>query len=497
MSKLRCKVCGGQIEMQVDDRGICLGCGARYSLESMKKMLGSHEVSMASSSSSDLEKWWQLLEKYYSASDFASAEDAAKRILECTPDDKDANFVYNNIQVMKYFDIRNGIIKGYNSTVGKITLPNTIKRIEAGAFENNEYIEEITLPNSIDTIEEAVFKNCKKLKHVNLPAGLKTISAEAFAGCEALETIKLPETIKRIGGMAFMDCKSLTSIALPASLEEIEVDCFASCSSLSTLSISEGLTSIGSEAFIRCTSLENVIIPQSVKNIGGYAFSQCSNLASVELPALLQTIETGVFDSCRLLTSLTIPEGTSIIKDEAFRNCISLRKILIPPSVKTVGAFSEDSYYRREPYQGAFQGCGKLSEVIFTEGLLALGDNTFSQCDSLKILELPNGLKNIGKKAFSFCKSLEKVSIPDSVISPEDGWMYKDYSGYGFEAYPWAGCDNLSEIIYPERFSLNIFEGTKYFQNVRRDRLKRGFCPVCNQKLSLLYNRCPSCHKIY
>ena len=73
MNKLKCKICGGQIEMQGDDKGVCLNCGTAYSLESMKKMLDGVKVSMTGSSE-DVEQWRQLLNRYYSAGDFSGVE---------------------------------------------------------------------------------------------------------------------------------------------------------------------------------------------------------------------------------------------------------------------------------------------------------------------------------------------------------------------------------------------------------------------------------------
>lgn len=38
MNKLRCDICGGQIEMKPDKRGLFMNCGTTYSLDSIRKM---------------------------------------------------------------------------------------------------------------------------------------------------------------------------------------------------------------------------------------------------------------------------------------------------------------------------------------------------------------------------------------------------------------------------------------------------------------------------
>jgi predicted RNA-binding Zn-ribbon protein involved in translation (DUF1610 family) len=40
MEKMKCDICGGQIEIQADGkRGVCLNCGTAYSLDRMREML--------------------------------------------------------------------------------------------------------------------------------------------------------------------------------------------------------------------------------------------------------------------------------------------------------------------------------------------------------------------------------------------------------------------------------------------------------------------------
>ena len=125
MNKLKCKICGGQIEMQGDDKGVCLNCGTAYSLESMKKMLDGVKVSMTGSSE-DVEQWRQLLNRYYSAGDFSGVERITKKILEAAPSDQQANLIYDELQIYKYLDIKNGVLEGYTGTARKITIPNII-----------------------------------------------------------------------------------------------------------------------------------------------------------------------------------------------------------------------------------------------------------------------------------------------------------------------------------------------------------------------------------
>ena len=67
----------------------------------------------------------------------------------------------------------------YESTLEKVELPSTLKRIEYNAFSN-----------------------CKNLKSITLPDKLEYIGKLCFWG-SALESIRLPPALKTVGNYAF------------------------------------------------------------------------------------------------------------------------------------------------------------------------------------------------------------------------------------------------------------------------------------------------------
>lgn len=437
MNKLQCRVCGGQIELQEDNRGICLNCGMSYSLGSMKKMFEGLKVSITGSSE-DVEQWRLLLDKYYSAGDFTEAERVAKKILEADPSDEQTNLRYDELQVLKYFDVKNGVIKGYTGTARKIKIPNAITEIEAESFKNNQYIEEVWLPDTIKIIEERLFANCSNLQYVHLPDDLEAISGGAFAGCSALEKIEIPKSVSTIGDSAFSGCSKLNDVQIPETVKEI-----------------------GGGAFKNCTSLREMAIAASITRINDSMFEGCSKLSNVEIPETVKSIGAGVF-----------------------KNCISLREIVIPASVTELGSSAH-----WDPV-GVFADCTSLERVDLNQGLETIGPSTFAGCRSLASIEIPFGVKSIGCGAFRDCKSLRQISIPDSVLSIETKlWDATDYTIY----FPFEGCSNLEHIDYPYRFDVQVFSGSRFY--IRKERKKNGLCPECGGKRLLLSRRCSQCGK--
>ena len=53
------------------------------------------------------------------------------------------------------------------------------------------------------TIEENAFRGCTSLEKIELPSTVKRIGANAFAGCSALKEVVLPEEVKYLGSNIF------------------------------------------------------------------------------------------------------------------------------------------------------------------------------------------------------------------------------------------------------------------------------------------------------
>ena len=195
MSKLRCDICGGQIEMQPDKRGLCLNCGTSYSLATMKEMFSGVKVSVTGSSE-DVEQWRQLVDKYYSSGDFLEAERMVKKVLEALPQDKVANAQYNELQTLKYLEIKSGVLIRYNGQGEELFIPACVKRIANGAFSYARYLSSLHIPSTVEDIEHWAL-NSHNLRHVYFAEGFEKIDPQIF-GFQQLDklTVHLPKSCR-------------------------------------------------------------------------------------------------------------------------------------------------------------------------------------------------------------------------------------------------------------------------------------------------------------
>ena len=211
---------------------------------------------------------------------------------------------------------------------------------------------------------------------------------------------------------------NLLSIDLSGTdLTELPAEMFYNRHAIKSIKLPEKLISIGRYSFYNCNSLENVIIPESVTFIDEYAFSNCYALKTVKLPINLQRINSGAFYSSGI-SEIELPENLNSVGSHAFYYCENLTYIKIPSSVKIIE-------------NAAFSNCTNLSAVTLNEGLVSLGDGSFSYTDLSEIV-LPSSLVTC-TTPFYGCKNLKKVTscslFPPYIESNYGLFNYDDMEG--------------------------------------------------------------------
>ena len=269
--------------------------------------------------------------------------------------------------------IADSALRGCNLT--EVTLPQSLKTIEARAFASCKYLTKLVIPDGVTSIgEDAFMASC--LTDITLSKSLKAIEAWTFCDCNILKKVAIPEGVTSIGEKAFLNCDALAEVTLPNSLKTIGIEAFYECHSLQKLVIPEGVTSIGKEAFYR-SGLTNLTLLCAELNTFDHAFDECKRLSKVTLPDGLRMIDAGAFVMCESLESIVLPKSIQKIAESAFYFCSSLPSIVLPDGVKEI-----------EPC--AFVACSSLTELSIPESVSVIGKGVIAACKALKHITLHN-----------------------------------------------------------------------------------------------------------
>lgn len=226
-----------------------------------------------------------------------------------------------------------------------ITIPGSIKSCGRNVFEKCTNLKSIGSINencniklgSIEEIPAYVFEK-SEIEKVNLPDTVKIINYGAFENCEKLTTVSLGNKLEKIDDEVFYRCTELKDITIPASVfgsdaeyEQGNYNTFGGCTNLKTVGPSNGNYNIKLEStekisgrIFQGSEIEEISIPETVKSIGEYVFYNCGNLKKVKLSSALTYIGNWAFDDCNGLESLTIPNKVREISDTAFVRCRNL-----------------------------------------------------------------------------------------------------------------------------------------------------------------------------
>lgn len=148
-------------------------------------------------------------------------------------------------------------------------------------YDDNYNLSTVSIPNSVKNIDVGAFYKCRYLKSVNLPSDIKTINEYTFRFCNSLTNITIPDSVQSIGDMAFENCCSLSDVVLPDNVISIGRYSFDSCYNLSEISIPDSTFIIGEYSFYNCKNIRMIEIGYNVENIGFLAFGSCEKLTNI------------------------------------------------------------------------------------------------------------------------------------------------------------------------------------------------------------------------
>lgn len=260
-----------------------------------------------------------------------------------------------------------GVITSYVGNSFNVVIPSTIGgqfvyAIGENAFQNNTTIGNITMPSTLERIENNAFAGCSNLNTVNLNEGLQYIGENSFATTRFLSSIwfpstlieignyafnnsglnslYVPETVKIVGQYAFQECDLLSSVIFMADIDTLPRAIFYKCTKLTDVYLREGIVTIGRSAFNACTALQQITLPSTTKSIDQYAFVDCTALEKMDMTnTRLSFVGYYAFQKCTSLTEVIFPYGFTTFEytnspiykgKEQFNGCTALKKIVIP-----------------------------------------------------------------------------------------------------------------------------------------------------------------------
>lgn len=359
----------------------------------------------------------------------------------------------------------------YRSGIKNAILPDTVRSIGSGAFEQTRsmvsatlpttitavpermfyasYVERVSLPVGLQSIGKAAFFNCMHLTDLQLPEGLITIEGSAFSGCTVLKELTLPGSLKHVGEKVFGG-SNIEIVHVEEGITELAPVMFADCP-LTQVDLPDTLTTIQDAAFYNCTKLKEITLPNSVTQLGEGVFQGCSSLSQVRLSENLKTLPTSTFDGCKALTEFDFA-GITEIGEEAFQNT-GIQILDLPTTVKTLGesAFAHSAlqeiwslggvetlptdvfaYTQIQTFDipqglyiapGAFE-YSALQKVATGIDVMEINDGAFRNCRKLSSVELNEDVTRIGDNAFRACTALTSIDFPESLVSIGDYAFY-------------------------------------------------------------------------
>lgn len=421
------------------------------------------------------------------------------------------------------FFVWNGWVFEYNGNSQNPAIPSGTVGIYDDVFAYSG-ITSVTIPEGVKYINYGAFQQCTSLKNIKLPNSLVRINASAFKECTSLSALSLGEGLKTIDSEVFKGCVGLKTVALPSKLETLEYEAFEDCSNLENVTFPNTLTTADESAFYETKWYNNIkdgtaLYYGSVFNgfkgyntclYTGSTFTVKDGTKTVDLSGDIGKITKFVFpntlksftmsrvynDSGYKLTSLALPESVDYVM---ITNQTDLKNLTLPTTAKLgYNCFEYCSALEtltvpkgNTRLEISLSGCSSLKKVVLADDTVELGNCALGYSDSLTTVDLKN-VRIISSEAFWHCPSIQKITIPDTVTTICN-MAFADCSNLTtvtggknvkiLENAAFKNCTKLTSIgnIGQNLKNLGciVFENTKWFENQKDGIVYLGKIAYC------------------
>ena len=294
---------------------------------------------------------------------------------------------------------------------GTLTLPSTLKRIEALAFYGQNLSGELILPERLEY-----------MMGFNQYGDI----SDCFAGCSFSGSLNLPSSLKN---MVAPSGNFTGTVTVPDGLTSFIVS-----NSVSTkfndgiLELHEGITDL---YIWGCGFTGELILPSKISKLDDNALAD-NKFNKIVLSDNLKVLGTSAMANNEYLTSVVLSKGMTLIPAKCFSGCNALQNITIPANIDLIG-------------ENAFQGCYSIGSII-CEGTEppVCAENVFDDISKDKFtVEVPKGcvdkyknadgwkeFKRIAEYSSFVCRpahanALNKAHSENLVLNADGAWTVK------------------------------------------------------------------------
>ena len=356
---------------------------------------------------------------------------------------------------------RNAVITGYTGTDTTVTVPAEIDERPVvsvyAAFKENSTVQKVILPDSVVKIEYGAFYGATSLKNVNLEhvrylgtGFYGTYDGLNYEGCQKLENVVLGDGVKVVGPQ-FQETK-MKSLTIPKNMVNSGRNDNVYFGSFETenLKFADGIKKLAMSFSGVKTS--EVRIPDSVTDLSETTFSgvQTSKITlgkgvtvvsrglfnylddiDVQLGSNVKVIEACAFSGASI-KSLVIPDSVTEIQYRAFEYTDNLTSVTFSKNLKSFiggydGFMCTSKWYDIQKNGVVYTGSGlyaykgsvpKNTKIAVKSGTTSIGYRALQAEDgsgaNITEVTLPKGLQSIGGVSF-FNTGIKEIQIPETV----------------------------------------------------------------------------------
>ncbi len=271
-----------------------------------------------------------------------------------------------------------------------------------------------------------------------------------FENCRSVTSIIVPDSITKIGVGAFKGCNNVTSITIPFTGQS--ADATAHNAVFGFIFGYETQQAHGDDDPV------DTFVNQQYGNVeqATWQYSRINHdyYNSVQtfyyyVPRSIKTVvvsnqnivQDAAFNNCAYIESISYSQSITYLGTAAFQNCESLSRfnsetektLNLAGEVEKVGAY-------------AFRNCKKITNVIVTNNITIIENNSFEGCKEIVELNIPTSISFIGDYAFKDLKRITSISISDNTTTIGKG--------------AFQGCNSVVDVVIP--FTGRSVDATAY-----------------------------------